>query len=362
MTVPLETWQVGPWNRWAYLHVGEVVPTVAVRRDTGRRWELPSEDDGALDDLAAALCETAYADGVAVVRDGTFVLERYANGMGADTRHLSQSVGKSVLGLLVGVLAERGALHPDAAVADLVPEVAASGYAGATLQHLLDMTAAIDFVEDYAVDFWRYDVACGWHPPHPDVEAGSILEFLPTIGPAAWAHGARFHYASPNTDLLGIAAERAGGAPLAELIATHLWEPLGAEHDAEVTVDPAGTGVISGGFCASLRDYSRLGALVAAGGRGIVPERWAATLGHGDPSAFARTTVPDSTSGTDGYGTQWWHRDGGPVARGIHGQMIAVDRRAGVIVTILSSWPYAMDPALEATHRRFVADVRARLA
>jgi hypothetical protein len=42
--------------------------------------------------------------------------------------------------------------------------------------------------------------------------------------------------------------------------------------------------------------------------------------------------------------------------------MIAVDRRAGVIVTILSSWPYAMDPALEATHRRFVADVRARLA
>src|SRR6185503_20537956 len=151
MTVPLETWQVGPWNRWAYLHVGEVVPTVAVRRDTGRRWELPSEEDGALDDLAAALCETAYADGVAVVRDGTFVLERYANGMGADPRHLSQSVGKSVLGLLVGVLAERGALHPDAAVADLVPEVAASGYAGATLQHLLDMTAAIDFVEDYAV-------------------------------------------------------------------------------------------------------------------------------------------------------------------------------------------------------------------
>jgi len=38
MTVPLETWQVGPWNRWAYLHVGEVVPTVAVRRDAGRRW------------------------------------------------------------------------------------------------------------------------------------------------------------------------------------------------------------------------------------------------------------------------------------------------------------------------------------
>ena len=42
------------------------------------------------------------------------------------------------------------------------------------------MTAAIDFVEDYAVDFWRYDVACGWHPPVEGADARTILEFLPT--------------------------------------------------------------------------------------------------------------------------------------------------------------------------------------
>ena len=83
---------------------------------------------------------------------------------------------------------------------------------------------------------------------------------------------------------------------------------------------------------------------------------------YGDPGAFARTTFPDSTAGADGYGNQWWHRDAGPAARGIHGQMVAVDRGAGVVVTVLSSWPFAMDPVLEATHRRFVADVGARLA
>jgi CubicO group peptidase (beta-lactamase class C family) len=38
------------------------------------------------------------------------VLERYANGMEPHTRQLSQSVRKSVLGLLVGVLVERGVL------------------------------------------------------------------------------------------------------------------------------------------------------------------------------------------------------------------------------------------------------------
>ena len=121
------------------------------------------------------------------------------------------------------------------------PRSPGSGYDGATVQHLLDMTAAIDFVEDYET-FWRYDVACAWHPPHPDAPAETILEFLPTIGPAAWQHGERLHYSTPNTDLLGLVAERAGGAPLAELIARELWAPLGAERDALLTVDPRGHG------------------------------------------------------------------------------------------------------------------------
>jgi CubicO group peptidase (beta-lactamase class C family) len=357
--VPLTSWQVGPWNRWSYQHVGEVVPTVPVGRGYGTIWDLPARD-AALDELAGELVDSAYADGVAVVHDGAFVLERYGNGMEPHTLHLSQSVGKSVLGLLVGVLVERGELDTDRPATDHVPELAGSGYDGATIQHLLDMTAAIDFVEDYAVDFWRYDIACGWHPPDPDVDAASILEYLPTIGAAEWRHGERFHYATPNTDLLGIVAERAAGAPLAELIATHLWTPLGTEHDAELTIDPAGTAAIGGGFCATLRDYSRLGALLLDNGRGIVPEHWIARLGDGDPQAFALS--PEGPWDADGYRNQWWGRDGGPAARGIHGQLIAVDHRAGVVVTILSSWPDALDDALDAAQREFVAEIHSRLA
>jgi CubicO group peptidase (beta-lactamase class C family) len=230
------------------------------------------------------------------------------------------------------------------------------------VQHVLDMTAAIDFVEDYEVDFWRYDVACGWHPPRPGADAATILDFLPTIGPAAWRHGERLHYATPNTDLLGLVAERAGGAPLATLIARELWEPMGAESDAVLTVDPAGTAGIGGGFCATLRDYVRLGALVAAGGRDIVPAGWLARLGEGDPAAFGRCTAPEITSGADGYRNQWWRRDGRAMARGIHGQLIAVDREADVVVTIFSSWPNATDVALEAAHRSLVERICERVA
>jgi hypothetical protein len=50
------------------------------------------------------LLADAWADGVVVVHRGAIVSERYANLMAPETLHLSQSVGKSVLGLIVGVL------------------------------------------------------------------------------------------------------------------------------------------------------------------------------------------------------------------------------------------------------------------
>jgi CubicO group peptidase (beta-lactamase class C family) len=244
-------------------------------------------------------------------------------------------------------------------VTEHVPEVTRSGYASATVEHLLDMTAAVDFVEDYESEVWKYDVACGWHPPAPGADSATILEYLPTIGPAPWRHGERLHYATPNTDLLGIVAERAGGAPLPELIGRELWSPLGAAADADLAVDPAGTAVISGGFCATLRDYARLGALVLDGGahagRAVVPAEWVDRLGRGDETVLGRCTVPEATGGASAYRNQWWQIDGRTVARGIHGQMVAVDPRAGVVVAILSSWPEATGAVAEAGQRALVA-------
>ncbi len=360
MTVPLDAWQVGPWNRWAYVHVADVVPVVPVRAGAARALPLGDVDGFDFDDDVADLLSAGFADGIAVVHGGHLVLERYAGEMDETSLHLSQSVGKSVLGLLVGILAAQGRLDPTAPVTEHVPEVRGSGYDGATVEHLLDMTAAVDFVEDYAI-FTRYDFACGWHPPVPGADAACILDFLPGIGPAGWGHGERLHYSSPTTDLLGVVAQRAGGMPLADLISRELWAPMGAEADAALAVDPAGTGVISGGFCATLRDYARLGALVLDGGRGVVPEAWVAGLGAGDPGAFARSTAPDSTAAADGYGRQWWRRDGRLVARGIHGQLIAIDHGADAVVVVLSSWPDATDAAREAAHRDLVRRVCARL-
>jgi CubicO group peptidase (beta-lactamase class C family) len=334
VTIPADAWQVGPFNRHAYVHVSEVVETVAVPAGEPRALRAaPAELEVELDPCT---------DGLAVVRDGVLVLERYGGEMHEGSLHLSQSVGKSVLGLTAGIVG----VDPAARVTDLVPEVAGSGYDGATVRHLLDMTAAIDFVEDYA-HFVAYDAACGWHPPIAG-RPGTVLEFLRTIGPAGWAHGERWHYATPNTDLLGLVVERVAGRPLAEVIAEKLWRPLGAERDAAVTVDAAGTATIGGGFCATLRDYARLGQLVADGGREVVPPAWVAALGA------APIVDPTTVEHAEGYANQWWRRDGRVTARGIHGQLIAVDP-GGTVVAILSSWPAAVDERRDARQRALVA-------
>ena len=124
--IPLDAWQVGPWNRWAYVHVGEVVATAPVARGDGPVAPL-EPDDGGLDDVLRGLVETAYADGVAVVHRGRLLAEGYGGEMTETSLHLSQSVGKSVLGLLVGILG----IDPDELVTERVPEVAGSGYEGA---------------------------------------------------------------------------------------------------------------------------------------------------------------------------------------------------------------------------------------
>src|SRR6478736_5039097 len=96
MQIPADAWQVGPWNRYAYTHVSEVVATVPVRAGVAR--ELRSEP------VDFELELDACTDGIAVVRGGALLFECYGGEMDETSLHLSQSVGKSVVGLTAGIV------------------------------------------------------------------------------------------------------------------------------------------------------------------------------------------------------------------------------------------------------------------
>src|SRR6185295_9379607 len=195
---------------------------------------------------------------------------------------------------LAGILAAKGRLDLEAPVTRLVPEVADTAYKGATLRQLLDMRAGILFDENYLATsgpIIAYRKSTNWNPLEPGEKPSDLRSFYPQLRESDGPHGGRFHYVSPNTDLLGWAIERATGERYADLMSQLLWQPLGAEQSAYITVDRLGAPRCAGGFCATARDLARVGQLILQGGRRdgteIIPAAWIEdVLKNGDRAAW----------------------------------------------------------------------------
>ena len=166
--VTLANWRAAPFNRWGFQHVREIVPSAEIRNDPATLWQLASgqADPGRLAWLGEFLQQTD-SDGLVILHRGRIVLEHYAHGMTAETPHILMSVSKSMLGLLVGVLASRKALALEARVADILPELRDTAYRGATVRQLLDMRTGVAFDEDYLATsgpMIAYRKSTGWNP------------------------------------------------------------------------------------------------------------------------------------------------------------------------------------------------------
>ncbi len=359
----LENWDLAPFNRWSFQNVRSLIATVDVRRGEGLPAPLEADHQPiqglTFRDSTGATVSVrdwlgrSYTDGFVVMHRGKVVAEHYDNGMARHTPHLSQSLSKSVTGALVGVLAGEGLVALDAPLADMVPELAACGYADATLAQVLDMRSGVRFDETYGAalsDMTRIDIASGWRPPSGHHPPPTIRDVILTL-PKEREHGGPFNYRSVEADVLAWVMERAAGQPLAELLSTRIWQKIGAERDAYFTVDAAGTALADGGFNATLRDYARFGLMMLdqgrAGGAQVVPADWVARSRRGDPALFGAPYTAVSPRGA--YSAQWWVHDvarGDFMARGIFGQMIYIDPDSDFLMVKLSSWPqYLIDAA-----------------
>jgi CubicO group peptidase (beta-lactamase class C family) len=351
--VGLHNWQLAPFNRWSFQHTRQVIATANVGRGPGPVWELPKlaaapgnirfdSADGVEITLADFLNDS-WTDGLIVLKKGAIVFEAYRNGMEPQSRHIAMSVSKSITSLVVGALVGKGLIDVDQLVTHYVPELAGTAFDGATVQHLLDMTVANAWREDYlsdATEFWRLDVACGWIPPRAGA-APTLFDFFKETRRDG-QHGEQIAYSSLNPDLLGLIAQRVADTPFPAVASRELWAPMRAEFDADMTVDPAGMAVADGGFCIALRDFARIGQLFlnggSANGRQVVPESWISECRNARQIPFHPTSYGANLAGAL-YHNQWWQLDGRTVAMGIHGQMIAIDHSSDMIVAFLSSSP-----------------------
>src|SRR5262249_13530108 len=138
--VSLANWRTSPFNRWAFQHVREIVPSADIPHDPSTvrplqtaainvdRLRIPHAQATGLP--PDAFMQHASTDALVVLHDGRIVIERYGYGMGPRTPHILMSVSKSLLGLLTGIMIDRGQLDPDRLVTDIVSELAGTAYEG----------------------------------------------------------------------------------------------------------------------------------------------------------------------------------------------------------------------------------------
>jgi CubicO group peptidase (beta-lactamase class C family) len=356
--VTLANWRTAPFNRWAFQHVREVVPSADIPHAPERIWALPSapadlsafsfEHDGARLDFDGFLAAT-HTDGIAVLHRGAVVVERYAHGMLRHTPHILMSVSKSLLGIVAGILAGKGMLDPDEPVTRLIPEIANTAFAGATVSNLLDMRAGVHFDEDYLATcgpIVDYRKACNWNPVDPGDAPSDLRGFFQRLTRRDGPHGGKFHYVSPNTDLMGWVIERAAGRRYADLLSALLWQPMGAEHGAYITVDRLGAPRCAGGVCATVMDLARVGQLMVQGGKRdgiqIIPEKWLDdVIARGSAEAWNSGDFAHLFSGIPmHYRSKWYVARGREplvFGFGIHGQHLFVDRANDLVIAKVSS-------------------------
>ncbi|MHB1595275.1 MAG: serine hydrolase domain-containing protein [Streptosporangiaceae bacterium] len=362
--VTLGNWQDPPFNRWAFQHVRELIPTARIARGGRPRRLPPDERDisgltfthGGRERTVTQMLADTYTDGFLVLHKGRVITERYFNGMRPDSPHLLMSVSKSIVSTIAGILAGRGMLDVSAPVADILPELAPTSFAGATVQHLLDMRTGTRFNEEYgdpAADVRTYEVVYLWRPPAPGQRApASAVEYYQTLENDG-SHGGPFRYRSILTDVLAWVLERAAGERLHDLISTELWQPMGAEFDAEVTLDARGNPMADGGISATLRDLGRFGELILhrgrVGNRRLLPGAWIDDTIRGARDGAAAFTAGDNPPGYPAgshYRNCWWVRDPSVPffhATGINGQNVFVHVPSETVVVKLSTWPTALD-------------------
>jgi len=362
--IDMSKWDKGPDNLWAFQHISEIIPTANISRGSGpvARLEHAPQDLSGLgfktpdgkQMTVRKMLETTYTDGFIVLHEGRIVFEKYYNGMTPQTRHLLMSVSKSVTGTLAGILVNDGRLNPTAKVIDYIPELKNSpGFAEATVREVLDMTTSIVFSEDYAdpkAEVVSHEVATAWRGPKSKLAQEGLYAFSQTIKKDKRAHGEKFHYASINTDVLGWLIERASKQRFIEIMRDTIWSKLGAEHDAQISVDYKGSAVANGGFVITLRDLARFSQMVLDDGRyndrQIVPSGWIDDIRfNGKNSAWKPTSY--SKIWPDGfYRNQWYvtkDDHGSFFAVGVNGQHIWINPKTRVVMVKYSSLPISAD-------------------
>jgi CubicO group peptidase (beta-lactamase class C family) len=330
-----QDFMVGTYSHFDKLHPMRTVPKPAAPSVLKRAADeiVPVYHYDARQKAIGDYLDTHPVTGLLIARDDTILFEHYRYARTDKDRFLSQSMAKTLTGLLVGIAVSEGAIHSiDDTAATYVPELTGTEYGATPLRALLHMSSGVAFLEKtYQPDEDIITFAVALLGNNPVGPIAAVRQFNTRDAPP----NTRFSYASSETEVLGLVVSRAVRMPLADYLATRIWQKLGAESDAAWAIDPTGQEVAYCCFIATLRDWARLGLMLAHdgawNGQQIVPRQWLLDATAVPRDSYLRNTIAQSW----GYGYQVWILPGERrmfLLLGISGQDLFVDPESKLIM------------------------------
>jgi CubicO group peptidase (beta-lactamase class C family) len=310
---------------------------------------LRYEHDGqsrTLDDYLARQPVT----GLLIARGDTILVERYQYARTDRHRFTSFSMAKTVTAMLVGIAVAEGRIRSvDDTAAAYVPGLAGTEYGATPLRHLLQMSSGVRFLEIYS---GADDAARLVNETFIQTGPGGV-ETVKPYNRRLRPPGSRFAYASAETQVLGLVLREAIGRPVADYLHEKIWAPMGAEADASWFIDRSGYEATYCCLNAVLRDYARLGLLLARdgrhGSRQLIPRDWLLTATTVRPDDWH--LKPYAATSFYGYGYQTWILPGPRrmfALLGVHGQAMFVDPASQLVMVHTAVMLQPADLLLEA--------------
>lgn len=336
-----------------YSHLDDLVPSRPVRRSTTpwlfNRVPEPtiSYNIGQERVSIESYLGSHPVTGLLIARDDTILYEHYQYARTDRDRFLSQSMAKTIIAMLIGIaISEHKIESIDDPVSVYVPRLASTEYGKTSIRDLLHMSSGVAFSETYD---GQDDVAkLGrdlFGVPGKD-PITSVAQFNTRIAPS----GTQWRYASVEAEILGLVLRGAVGESVSNYLHERIWGAIGTEADASWAIDNTGQEIAYCCFNATLRDYARLGRLLAHdgawAGRQLIPRQWVL-----DSTTVRQTDgylAPGAATPYFGYGYQVWILPGKQrrfALIGIQGQMILVDPASKLVMvqTAVDKKPYEPD-------------------
>jgi len=316
-------------------------------REPDYRWSAGTDRDLSVDDFLAR----QRIMGLMIVKDGVVQVERYQYDRKPTDRFTSQSMAKSITALAIGYALDEGKIASLDDRADrYAPKLRGTVFGDTTIRNLLRMASGARYRQSYdrTGDTPAFNAAI-WRD--------GIEGAARSVTARETEQGAHFYYASPHTAMLAAVIRGATGMSLSEYLGPRLWQGIGAEETALWRADKTGLELAFGNFNATLRDYARLGVVLANDGvrpddptaRQAIPREFLleATDWKRAPEQFR----PGKASRYLGYGYQIWTYPGEQrrfVMLGVYGQSLFVDpgQRLVIVQTGANATPEASGTSL----------------